>query len=217
MNLSHITTLVFDLDGTLLDTLEDLTSAVNYALVLHKLPACSKSEIRSYLGSGYAKLIEQALKGEDEIKLRETVLTDFKAYYEKNNLVCTKPYDGVIEMLSALKTKGYKMALVSNKGNDAVQDLVTRFFSDYFDVAIGEREGIKRKPAPDAVWLALEDMRSTKSESLYIGDSEIDYQTAINASLQPINCLWGFRDKDFLENYGVTCFIEKPKDLLALL
>ena len=141
----------------------------------------------------------------------------FREHYNAHCLDKTRPYDGIQELMKALRDRGYKLAIVSNKIDSAVKELNAKFFSDYVDVAIGEREGIRRKPAPDTVVQALEELKSAKHEAVYIGDSEVDLQTAANAGLPCISVLWGFREKDFLTEQGAAVFVNTPQEIYDLL
>ena len=212
-----ITTVIFDLDGTLLNTLQDLVDSVNFSLYAHNFPKRTLSEIRMFLGNGYKYLISHAVpENTPESKIAE-VLDTFKSYYQEHCLDTTKPYAGIREMLQELKKKGIKMAIVSNKGNDAVQELTQRFFEELIPIAVGESAKVWRKPSPDTVWAAMQQLGSEKSESVYVGDSEVDFETAKNAGIPCISCSWGFRDESFLQKIGVTTIIHQPAELLTSL
>ena len=209
--------IIFDLDGTLLNTLDDLYSSVNHALAQFNLPVRSKWEVRSYLGNGVRRLVEHALPERCDPNLTEKVFNEFRTYYLEHSLDCTQPYEGIIAMLKQCKTKGLKTAIVSNKLNLAVQDLHQRFFTDCIDVAIGETPDVKRKPAPDMVKKAIELLGCKHDEAVYVGDSEVDLATAHNASLPCIAVSWGFRDKDFLIEQGAKTIIDSPSELLNVI
>jgi len=212
-----ITTVIFDLDGTLLNTLQDLVDSVNFSLYAHNFPKRTLSEIRMFLGNGYKYLISHAVpENTPESKIAE-VSDTFKSYYQEHCLDTTKPYAGIREMLQELKKKGIKMAIVSNKGNDAVQELTQRFFEELIPIAVGESAKVRRKPSPDTVWAAMQQLGSEKSESVYVGDSEVDFETAKNAGIPCISCSWGFRDESFLQKIGVTTIIHQPAELLTSL
>lgn len=208
-------TYIFDLDGTLLDTLTDLHICCNHVLRSYDMPERSYEEIRCFVGNGVRKLIERAVpKGTSE-DLIEKVLNTFKAYYMEHGLDHTRPYEGIIPLLQKLKESQKRIAVVSNKFDDATKSLCKRFFNGYIDIAIGEKEGTRPKPAPDAVNQAITHLGLTsKSEIVYIGDSEVDFKTAQNCELPCISVLWGFRDKAFLEGHGAQCFINLPNELL---
>ena len=209
--------IIFDLDGTLLNTLDDLYSSVNHALAQFNLPVRSKWEVRSFLGNGIRRLVEHALpEGCDPI-LTEKVFNEFRAYYLEHSLDCTQPYEDIIPMLQQCKALGKSTAIVSNKLNLAVQDLHQRFFRDCIDVAIGETPDVKRKPAPDMVKKAIELLGCKHSEAVYVGDSEVDLATARNASLPCIAVSWGFRDKDFLIEQKAQTIIDTPQQLIEII
>ena len=212
--MKEINTVIFDLDGTLLDTLEDLSDSVNFALESHALPQREKSEIRLFLGNGIRNLVEKSVPQGTPECVFEEVFKTFKSYYMLHCLDKTKPYEGIAELLCDLKRKGYKMAIVSNKVHSAVQELRNRFFADTIDVAIGESAGIRRKPSPDSVLEAIKLLGSNKKSTIYVGDSEVDFQTAQNACLPCISVLRGFRDKEFLEHCGANIYADSPKDIL---
>ena len=207
-------TYIFDLDGTLLDTLEDLTDAVNYVLKKYDLPMRTKEEVRSFVGNGIQKLIERAI-GTGNVDLMQAVAC-FKEYYLSHSAVKTKPYDGIIELLQELKRQGKKTAIVSNKIDSATKKLSQIYFGDLIDVAYGANEegGFRRKPATDSVELAIEKLNAKNTAIVYIGDSEVDIQTALNANLPSISVLWGFKDEDFLKEHGGTNFVKIPKEIL---
>lgn len=207
---------IFDLDGTLLDTLDDLTNSVNFALRSHSLPERRRSQIRHFLGNGIRNLVRNSV-GESAMvddRTFESVFQVFRTHYQANCLRLTRPYDGVLPLLAALKEKGVHLAIVSNKVDSAVQALKAHFFADFIEVAIGESEGVRRKPAPDSVLKAIAYFGCKPEETIYVGDSEVDYATAKNAHTSYNIVLWGFRDKPFLEEVGITCFSENTKDLL---
>jgi phosphoglycolate phosphatase len=147
----------------------------------------------------------------------DEMLPVFKEHYDAHCLDKTGPYEGITELMKKLQEQGYKMAIVSNKIDSAVKELNDRFFADYVDTALGEKTGINRKPAPDMVYAALKEMGSTKEESIYIGDSEVDLMTARNSELPCISVLWGFRDKKYLIEQGADCFADRPEDIIRIL
>lgn len=207
-------TYVFDLDGTLLETLKDLAASTNFALRQYDMPEHSIEDVRMFVGNGVKKLMERAIpNGLDNPKFEEVYAT-FRQHYLNHNLDTTKPYDGIPELLRELKGRGKMLAIVSNKFYAATQDLARHFFPDTIEVAIGERENIKKKPAPDTVVEALRQLGVSKEGAVYIGDSDVDIMTARNSGLPCASVLWGFRDKEFLLEHGATFFAEKPDDLL---
>ena len=209
--------IIFDLDGTLLNTLEDLADATNWALCKNGMPERALEEVRQFVGNGVRKLIERAVPDGEENPLFEQTFEDFKRYYVVHCQDKTCLYDGVGEMLHALKERGFLLAIVSNKLQAGVDELYERYFKDTVAVAVGERPEIQRKPAPDMVELALQALGVTKEEAVYVGDSDVDLQTARNSGLPCASVLWGFRDKDFLLEHGATTLIASPSDLVNLL
>lgn len=209
-------TYIFDLDGTLLDTLGDLASSVNYALRTHNMPEHSIDDVRRFVGNGVRLLMERAVPdGAANPHFDETFAT-FRQHYMEHSLDTTRPYDGIPETLAELKSRGCRLAVVSNKFMSATQELIRHFFPDTIEVAIGEHEaeGIRKKPAPDTVFAALAQLGVGKENAVYVGDSDVDIQTAINSGLPCISVLWGFRDRDFLIQHGAKTLISAPRDLL---
>lgn len=206
-------TYIFDLDGTLLDTLNDLHASCNYALKVHGMPIRTKEEVRQFVGNGVKKLMERAIPNGLDNPLFEDTLQTFRQHYLLHNLDTTRPYPGIMEMLDKLKEQGKNIAVVSNKFYTATQDLCKHFFGDTIQVAIGEREDIKKKPAPDTVLEALRQLQATKQDAVYVGDSDVDVETARNSGIPCISVLWGFRSKSFLLSHGATTFIESPSEL----
>lgn len=205
---------IFDLDGTILNTLEDLADSTNYALSVNGMPERTIDEVRRFVGNGIHKLIERAVpQGSTEGQIEQVFVT-FKEYYKDHCAVKTRPYDGIMELLKTLKENGTLTAVVSNKGDFAVQILCKDYFPELFDFAVGEREGIRRKPAPDSVLAVLEQFQIPKEEAVYIGDSEVDIQTAKNAGMKEIAVTWGFRPKKFLKENGADCIVHTPEKLL---
>lgn len=207
-------TYIFDLDGTLLSTLNDLAASTNYTLRWAGMPERTIEEIRMFVGNGVKLLMERAIpNGSNNPKFEETY-AKFREHYMEHNLDTTCPYEGIPELLRELKSHGKNLAIVSNKFYAATQDLAKHFFPDTIEVAIGERETIRKKPAPDTVLEALRQLGAPKDGAVYIGDSDVDIMTAKNCGLPCISVLWGFRDKDFLIQNGGTVFVEKPADIL---
>ena len=209
---------IFDMDGTLLNSIDDLTDSINHILDKHKLPTRSTNEVMHMVGSGAAKLVERAIPlGRDNPKF-QTILDDYKAYYFDHCNIKTGPYNNIIELLKELKTRGYKMAIVSNKSMKAIQELKNQYFNDYIDVAVGVTEDVKRKPAPDECFVAIEEMGVNKEDCIYVGDSDVDHQTAVNTGLPCISCLWGFRTKEELLAAGAenNYFVEDPLEILDI-
>lgn len=215
--MSKIDTVIFDMDGTVLNTLEDLTDAVNHVFSQFDLPPRTIDEYRKFFGNGIGYAMRCAAPEGTPDELIDKMIPVFREYYDKHCLDKTRPYDGILELMKTLKAKGYKMAIVSNKIDSAVKELNDRFFSDYVSVAIGEKAKVRRKPAPDTVIAALKELRSERSEAVYIGDSEVDLKTAQNSGVPCIAVLWGFRDRDHLTENGAVSFAEKPADVLSVL
>jgi phosphoglycolate phosphatase len=207
---------IFDLDGTLLDTLGDLAASVNYALRTHGMPEHSIDDVRRFVGNGVRKLMERAVPDGVSNPDFEAAFSTFRQHYMAHSLDTTKPYDGIPEALEALKAEGCRLAVVSNKMMAATQALCRHFFPDTIEVAIGEDEahGIRKKPSPDTVFAALRSLGVGKDEAVYVGDSDVDIETAANAGLPCVSVLWGFRDRDFLIQHGAKTFISAPSELL---
>lgn len=208
---------IFDMDGTILDTLEDLYNCINYALCTCGFPERTMDEVRMFVGNGLQKLVERAVPSGVSSDEMLRVFEELKKYYKMHCTDTTKAYDGICEMLHELREKGYMTAVVSNKADFAVQELVHEYFDGLFDYAVGERENVKKKPAPDAVNAILDKYNLKSNEAIYIGDSDVDIETAKNANLDCISVLWGFRDRDFLEKHGATQYAGCPEDILILL
>ena len=212
-----LNTVVFDLDGTLLDTLGDLAGSVNYALRKHGLPECSLQEVRSFLGNGIVRLMQGAVKNAVQGEAFEEVFQTFRSHYLEHCLDTTQPYPGKMPMMEKLREAGVKMAIVSNKLHPAVQELSRRFFAELVTSAVGESETVRRKPNPDGVLRALKEMGSRPEEAVYVGDSEVDWETARNAGLRCALVCWGFRDEEFLRTLpGTFAYAQSPDDLLSL-
>lgn len=210
-------TYIFDLDGTLLDTLGDLAASVNFALSTHGLPEHSVDDVRRFVGNGVRKLMERAVPDGADNPLFEAAFATFRQYYMQHSLDTTRPYEGISETLSALRARGCRLAVVSNKMMAATQALCSHFFADTIEVAIGEHEaeGIRKKPAPDTVIAALKVLGVGKEDAVYVGDSDVDIQTARNSGLPCISVLWGFRDREFLKQHGAETFVSAPSELLV--
>ncbi len=206
---------IFDLDGTLLYTLEDLADSVNYVLDKFAYPLCTIQQIRTFVGNGVSRLLERAI-GVDVNKSCanfDEMLVTLKSHYKGNMYNKTCPYDGVIEMLSLLKKEGVKIAVVSNKFDKAVKELCAHYFEDLIDTAIGESELIPPKPSPDGVLKSINDFGFELSECVYVGDSDVDIQTAERAKIQCIVVDWGYKDKDFLIQNGAVCIVSDCQSL----
>ena len=210
-------TAVFDLDGTLLDTLEDLYLATNAALESHSLPRRSRDEVRMFVGNGVEMLIRRAVPAGTDEETTLAVLANFKT---TSAAICedhTRPYDGIPDMLRALREKGIRVAVVSNKFDAATKQLCEKYFGDLVEVAIGERAGVRKKPAPDTVYEALKELGVTAEGAVYIGDSDVDIETARNCGMPCISVTWGLRDKDFLLQSGAKILVNTPERLLGVI
>lgn len=208
---------VFDMDGTILNTLEDLAFSTNYALKANGLPERTIDEVRIFLGNGIRLLIERAVPTDTDKELTDKVFDTFKEYYKTHCAVKTRPYDGIKDVLLELRKAGCLTAVVSNKADFAVQDLCKDYFDNLFDFAIGEREGIKKKPAPDSVFEVLSKLNVEKDDAVYIGDSDVDFATSVNAGMDVIMVGWGFRDAEFLREKGVKRIIKQPSEILDII
>ena len=206
---------IFDMDGTILSTLDDLANGVDYALSENGLPAKSKQETRAALGRGVRFLIEQSVPaGLSDAEISK-VEEDFLKYYKVHSMDNTRPYDGIVELIKEVRASGIKTAVVSNKIDSAVKELCANFFEGAFDVAYGERPGIPRKPDPKPINSIIDEFGLSKSEVVYIGDSEVDLLTANNAKINHIIVTWGFRDRAFLERNGAKNLVESMEELKA--
>lgn len=227
------TAAIFDMDGTLLDTLDDLADAVNATLSAHGFPLRSREEIREFVGNGVEKLMERALPDGKQTVAHNTdgqevafptLLSDFKTRYAACCRCKTRPYAGIPELLATLRAAGMPIAVVSNKFDAAVKELAAAYFGELIPVAVGERDGVRKKPAPDTVFEALrllglpaEPPAPSAPCPIYIGDSDVDIATAEAAGLPCISVLWGFRTRAFLTAHGATCFAEEPSEVAEIL
>ncbi len=205
--------IIFDLDGTLLNTLEDLADSVNHVLKENDFPLRTLEEVRCFVGNGIRNLIERSVPQKTSIEIIDKVYQEFITYYKTHCMEKTKPYDGILTLLNNLKKSGCKTAVVSNKANYAVQILCEKYFNNLLDISFGEQEGIPKKPAPDLVYKALNTLHINPENAVYIGDSDVDIITARNANMEEIIVNWGFRDTDFLKNYGAKIIVSSPKEI----
>lgn len=208
---------IFDLDGTLTNTLESMTYSVNLTLKEMGLSQITKDQCRMFVGNGARVLIEESLKvsGDPKASRIEEGMKIYGRIFDQNCTYHVTPYEGIPEMLKALKDRGIHLAVLSNKPDRQTIKVVKEIFGDnIFDYAQGQKDGIRRKPAPDGVWYLMEQMQVSKEECLYIGDSEVDAATGKNAGLKTIGVLWGFRDRKTLETAGADHLIERPEELL---
>lgn len=209
--------IIFDMDGTILNTLEDLKNSLNYVLQQAGYQTRTLEEVRTFVGNGIRKTIERALPSDIEEEKVDELFSLFMDYYAIHNTDNTKPYNGVIELLKELKHLGYKTAVVSNKQNSAVKSLCKKFFTGLFDVEIGEKENIAKKPDPDEVNEVLKILNIDRTKSIYIGDSEVDIQTAQNSKMKSIIVDWGFRDRKFLYEHGAEVIVSNPSEILDII
>ena len=207
---------VFDLDGTLLNTLEDIAASVNHTMEKYGFPRKTLDEVRMGVGNGGRKLMERCLPMGAEQPGFEEILTYYSGYYQAHCAIETKPYDGIMPMLETLKNQGVKMAIVSNKGDGAVKALAEEHFRGLIDQAVGEREGIRRKPCPDTVLEAMRLLGCGPEETLYVGDSDVDYHTAANAGIHVALVTWGFRNRGELEALQPEHLIDRAQQLCGL-
>lgn len=210
--------IIWDLDGTLLDSLQDLADAANYALREHGMAERSLDEVRRFVGNGVGMLIARAVPEGTSTEDTARVLQTFKDYYAQHCRDNTRPYDGIAETLRQLRARGVRMAVVSNKLQSAVSALHAEWFAENIEVAVGEREGVPRKPQPDMIWIAMEALGLSRTDTdkvTYVGDSEVDVQTARNAGVCCLSALWGFRSKEILLQAGASSLVAKPEDILA--
>lgn len=201
---------IFDLDGTLLYTLEDLMNSVNYALGLYGYKTCSLDEISSFVGNGVEQLMRKAVPADITEKDFELCFSCFKDHYSKHCCELTRPYPGIIELLERLKSRGVKVGVVSNKYQSAAEDVCRHYFEGLYDIVVGESETCKRKPSPDGINMICEEFGVAKDETIFFGDTEVDVQTGDNAGVYCVSVLWGFRDKEFLSRNGAHLFVEDP-------
>ena len=214
-----IKVIIFDLDGTLLNTLDDLADSTNFALSEFNYPTRSKEEIRTFVGNGVAKLIERAIPDGKNNSNFDKCLEIFKQHYSINKYNKTAPYNNIINLLIELKEKNYKIAVVSNKFDLAVKDLCQKYFPNLIDVAIGENEaaGINKKPSSDTVNLVLQQLNLNSNQAIYVGDSDVDILTAKNSNMPCVSVTWGFRDKEFLIKNNAQIIINTPKEIIDYL
>ncbi len=208
-------TVIFDMDGTILNTLEDLADALNYALKNNGFPVRQLKETRTFMGNGIMNFIRKGAPEGTDSGILEKIKKDIDSYYSVHCADRTRPYPGIPELLTALRKKGYRTAVVSNKEDYAVQKLCSRYFDGLFDAYAGERRGIRRKPAPDTVNEVLRKFRCRREEAVYIGDSEVDIQTAENADMDSLIVDWGYRDRDFLKAHGAGKLFSDTESLRA--
>lgn len=206
---------IFDLDGTILNTLEDLTDSLNIILRKYQYPQRDLPEVRGFVGNGIRLLVERALPKGLSVETIDSLHQEFIQYYQKHCMDKTRPYEGIPDVIRCLRERGYYTAVVSNKADHAVQILCDQYFAGLFDIAVGERTGIARKPAPDSINQILESLEIPANRAVYIGDSDVDIATAHNAGMDEIAVTWGFKDAAFLKQSGAGCLIHNPDEILT--
>lgn len=215
MNIKQNKAIIFDLDGTLLDTLQDLRDSLNAVLAQNNLPERTTEEVRQFVGNGLGNLIARAIPDGKQNPLYQTVLDEMRQHYAENSNRTTAPYDGIPELINALLARGYLLAVVSNKPDEQVKSLCQLYFPS-IPIAVGQREDVRLKPAPDSVLEAIRQLECTTADAVYVGDSEVDIQTAQNAHIPCISVLWGFRDAPQLLAAGAAHFVKSPAEMLGL-
>lgn len=207
--------IIFDMDGTILNTIDDIAGAVNYILEKYQFPLRSVEEVKFFVGNGLKRTLELSLPEGTAPSFIDEIYEEFVSYYKTHCHIATKPYDGIVETIDTLKQAGYQLAVVSNKRQEAVEDLCKEFYPGLFDIQMGDQDGMQRKPAPDMVSYVLEKLSANTSQALYIGDSDVDVKTARNAKLTGIFVTWGFRSRDFLVQQGAHHIVDTPQELLT--
>lgn len=207
---------IFDMDGTILNTLEDLKNATNYSLRQFGMPERSLEEVRMFVGNGIRKLVERAVPAGTPKEKIDQILDVFLEYYEIHSADNTSPYPGILELVEKLKKSGIKTAVSTNKANVPAQELGREYFNGIFDLIVGQQDGLKVKPAPDSVNKILSILDIQKKDAIYIGDSDVDVQTAKNSGLDFIGVSWGFRGREFLEKNGAKNIVDNANEILDL-
>jgi phosphoglycolate phosphatase len=210
-------TVIFDLDGTLLNTLDDLRDSLNEILIKHSYLPQALEDVRRFVGNGVWNLVRRSLPSSCSDQEVTKIMEEFKIHYKKNMQNKTRPYNGIIELLLDLNRFNYKVAIVSNKYDAAVKELAQTYFGNLIPVAIGETTEIKRKPAPDSIFTAVRELGSSLDSTVLVGDSETDVQTAKNAGIPCIGVTWGFRCREVLREEGADYLIDTPRELLTLI
>lgn len=208
---------LFDMDGTVLDTLDDLYDSINHSLAEFSLPRVSREHVRQCLGNGAAYLVKHSVPEGSSPELEAKVLAFYKPWYDAHCLIKTAPYDGILPLMQELKEQGLRLAIISNKPDRAVQELSAAFFPGLLELSVGESPSVRRKPAPDTVLKAATQIGLPVDQCVYVGDSEVDLQTARNAGMDCISVTWGFRDEPQLLDAGAATLVHTTKELEALL
>ena len=208
---------LFDMDGTVLDTLDDLCDSINYSLAEFSLPNVSREHVRQCLGNGAAFLVSHSIPAGSSPELEANVLAFYKPWYDAHCLIKTAPYEGILPMMQSLKEQGLRLAIISNKPDRAVQELSDAFFPGLLELSVGESPSVRRKPAPDTVLKAASQIGLSVDQCVYVGDSEVDLETARNAGMDCISVTWGFRDEAQLIEAGAYVLVRTPEELESLL
>ena len=208
---------LFDMDGTVLDTLDDLCDSINHSLAEFSLPQVSREHVRQCLGNGAAFLVSHSIPSDSSPELEADVLAFYKPWYDAHCLIKTAPYEGILPMMQSLKEQGLRLAIISNKPDRAVQELSDAFFPGLLELSVGESPSVRRKPAPDTVLTAASQIGLSVDQCVYVGDSEVDLQTARNAGMDCISVTWGFRDESQLIEAGASVLVRTPEELESLL
>ncbi|MCR5623919.1 MAG: HAD family hydrolase [Lachnospiraceae bacterium] len=211
-------TVIWDMDGTVLNTLDDLHTAMNHVLSVNSYPRITKDESRRYVGNGIRNYVKRALPKDSSDEVIDKIFAEMNAYYKNHCEIKTAPYPGILEIMQSLNDLNVSQAIVSNKPDAAVKILTEKYFPGLITVSIGENEaeGIRKKPNPDEVIIALKELGKTKEDAVFIGDSEVDFKTAVNSGLPSVSVLWGFRTIEELKNAGAGLFINKPAEILDI-
>ena len=213
--MAGIVSVIFDLDGTLLDTLDDLAAAINYAVQKQGYPPHSRDAVRSFVGNGAGTAIRRALPLDCDALEHTKTLASFREYYQEHRTDATRPYDGIEKMLADIQARGIRVAVVSNKADENVKALCQAYFG--IEIAVGDQEGMPRKPAPDGVAKAMEQMGADVDRTVYVGDSEVDVETARNAGIPCLAVTWGFRSAQELRAAGATRLVDTPAQLADII
>ncbi len=209
--------IIFDMDGTILNTIDDVVASVNYAMRYFNLPEKTVQEVKDGIGRGAINLIEDVVpRGTSEADIYK-IYEVYQTYYDQHTNDFTAPYEGILDLLKTLKNNGYKLAVVSNKYRYLVEALNHDIFKDYFDISMGEMDRVPIKPAPDMIHIALKEMNLSKDEVIFIGDSDVDMMTATNANIKSIGVTWGYRSKEVLIKHKADYIIDQPKDIIKII
>ena len=206
---------IFDMDGTILNTIDDIAGAINCVLDMHGYPRRTVDEVKSFVGNGLKRALELSLPDGVAGDVLNQLFTELVAYYNEHSNITTRPYKGIVEVIHKLREQGKIVAVVSNKRVEAVRDLCDIYFAGCFDMALGDQDGIARKPAPDMTNMVIEHYGILKDKCVYIGDSDVDLMTARNTEIDCIAVTWGFRTREFLVEHGAEIIIDSPWELLG--